>query len=103
MEEAAEGTKKPGDDASPAKNLITALPADNAWFRNMVASSPMGISIARDGITIYANDACVKMFGYDSAEEFIGTSRLNTRKASRMPRKPSLSSTLDGRCRVVVI
>jgi PAS domain S-box-containing protein len=77
MDKAAKKTKKPGDDASPAKNLITALLADNAWFRAMVDSSPMGISIARDGITVYANDACVKMFGYDSAEEFIGTSRLN--------------------------
>ncbi len=77
MKKTAEETKKPGDEPSPSKSLISALLADNAWFRAMVDSSPMGISIARDGITFYANEACVRMFGYDSAEEFLGTSRLN--------------------------
>lgn len=72
----AEKTGMPAE-AAQAKDLISTLLSDHAWFRAMVDTSPMGISIARDGITIYANDACVKMFGYDSAEEFIGTSRLN--------------------------
>ncbi len=72
-----EETKKPAHETAPARNLISALQTDNAWFRAMVDTSPMGISIARDGITIYANDACVKMFGYDNAQEFLGTSRLN--------------------------
>ncbi|HOX00467.1 MAG TPA: PAS domain-containing protein [Deltaproteobacteria bacterium] len=68
MKKTAEETKKPGDEPPPSKSLISALLADNAWFRAMVDSSPMGISIARDGITFYANEACVRMFGYDSAE-----------------------------------
>ena len=73
----AEDKKQQTDNAAAVKNLISELQADNAWFRAMVDTSPMGISIAREGITIYANHACVKMFGYDDAQEFLGTSRLN--------------------------
>ncbi|MRR37505.1 PAS domain S-box protein, partial [bacterium] len=39
--------------------------------------APMGISISRDGINLYANRACLRMFGYESSQEFIGTSQLN--------------------------
>ncbi len=77
MRDGSEGTKRFNDDDEAVQRLIAALQADNTWFRTMVDTSPMGVSIARDGITVYANDACVRMFGYDSAQEFIGTSRLN--------------------------
>jgi PAS domain S-box-containing protein len=43
----------------------------------MADEAPMGISISRDGINLYANRACLRMFGYESSQEFIGTSQLN--------------------------
>jgi PAS domain S-box-containing protein len=46
------------------------------WYKTIVEKSPLGISIARDGITLYANQACVRLFGYDSPEEIVGTSQL---------------------------
>ena len=46
------------------------------WFRTLVEQSPLGISIARDGITLYANQACARLFGYDSPAQIIGTSQL---------------------------
>jgi PAS domain S-box-containing protein len=46
-------------------------------FRALVEQSPLGISISRDGITLYTNPSCARLFGYDSPEELIGTSQLN--------------------------
>ncbi|NLX32488.1 MAG: PAS domain S-box protein [Deltaproteobacteria bacterium] len=36
----------------------------------------MGISVARDGITLYANPSCARLFGYDHPGELVGTSQL---------------------------
>jgi PAS domain S-box-containing protein len=47
-----------------------------SWFKALVEQSPLGISVARDGITLYANQAFARLFGYDSPEELIGTSQL---------------------------
>jgi len=64
-------------DAALTRSLISALQENEAWFRTMADEAPMGISISRDGINLYANRACLRMFGYDRPEEFIGTSQLN--------------------------
>ena len=69
--------KTSAEDAALTRSLIAALQESDAWFRTMVEKSPMGISIARDGVTLYANEACVRIFGYDSPQEIIGTSQLN--------------------------
>ena len=65
------------DDAALTRSLIAALQENEAWFRHMVDEAPVGITISKDGINMYANQACLRMFGYDSPEEFIGTSQLN--------------------------
>ena len=59
--------------------------SDESWLKALVEQSPLGISIARDGITLYANQACARLFGYDSPEEIVGTSQLG-RVAPEMPR-----------------
>ena len=59
------------------RRIIDMLCEDEAWFRTMIDKAPVGISVARDGITLYANEACLHMFGYDSPKDFVGTSRLN--------------------------
>jgi two-component system sporulation sensor kinase A len=46
-------------------------------LKALVEQSPLGISVARDGITLYANQSCARLFGYDNPEELIGTSQLN--------------------------
>ena len=51
-------------------------PAEKGWFRTLVERSPMGISVARDGITLYANPSCARLFGYDHPGELVGTSQL---------------------------
>ncbi len=77
MRNDAEDRTTANDDAALTRSLIAALQENEAWFRNMVDKSPMGISVARDGVTLYANDACVRMFGYENPQEIVGTSQLN--------------------------
>jgi PAS domain S-box-containing protein len=75
-DETAHGQDKSGEDTLN-RRIIDMLCEDEAWFRHMVDRAPVGISIARDGITLYANEACLRMFGYDDRREYVGTSQLN--------------------------
>ena len=77
MKNDSEDRKITPDDTALPRRLIAALQEDEAWFRTMADEAPMGISISRDGINLYANQACLRMFGYESSQEFIGTSQLN--------------------------
>src|SRR5512139_1617493 len=74
MNQDAENRK---NDDTLNRRIIDMLREDEAWFRMMIDRAPVGISVARDGITLYANDACLRMFGYDNPQEFVGTSQLN--------------------------
>lgn len=42
-------------------------------FHTLFSQSPIGISIMRNGISLYVNPAYVRMFGYQSAAEIVGT------------------------------
>jgi PAS domain S-box-containing protein len=77
MKNDSEDRKITPDDTALPRRLIAALQEDEAWFRTMADEAPMGISISRDGINLYANRACLRMFGYESSQELIGTSQLN--------------------------
>jgi PAS domain S-box-containing protein len=65
------------NDDTLNRRIIDMLHEDEAWFRTMADEAPVGISISRDGVTLYANQACLRMFGYDNPQEFNGTSQLN--------------------------
>jgi PAS domain S-box-containing protein len=77
MRNDAEERTTANDDAALTQSLVAALQENEVWFRNMVDKSPMGISVARDGVTLYANEACARMFGYENPQEIVGTSQLN--------------------------
>jgi PAS domain S-box-containing protein len=63
-------------DISERRRAQEALKHSEIRFRTLFEKSPYGISIARDGVTLYTNDACLKMFGYTHLLEFAGTSQL---------------------------
>jgi PAS domain S-box-containing protein len=77
MKNDVEDRKTAPDNAVLTRSLISALQENMAWFRTMADEAPVGITISKDGINMYANQACLRMFGYDSPQEFIGTSQLN--------------------------
>lgn len=66
----------PVDEAGTCQPLITELMNSDAWLRALVDESPVGMSISLDGVTLYANRACLRMFGYDDLSEIIGTPQL---------------------------
>ena len=72
-----ENRKAAPDDSAATRVLITELQNNVAWFRTMADKAPVGITISKDGINLYANQACLLMFGYDKPDEFIGTSQMN--------------------------
>jgi len=73
----ATDTTPAADNSATIPELIAALQQDEAWFRTMADEAPVGVTISRDGINLYANRACLLMFGYDKPEEFMGTSQMN--------------------------
>ncbi|MGH7282219.1 MAG: PAS domain S-box protein, partial [Polyangiaceae bacterium] len=47
-----------------------------AWLAALIDEAPLAIGFARDGVTVDANPAYVRLFGYDSLEEIRGRSLL---------------------------
>lgn len=58
------------------QRLISELVQSDAWLRALVDQSPLGISISRNGITLYANRACARLFGFSAPADHVGTSQL---------------------------
>jgi PAS domain S-box-containing protein len=54
-----------------------ALLRSETRFRTLFEKSPIGISIARDGITLYVNNAGLRISGCDDLSEIVGTPQLN--------------------------
>jgi len=48
------------------------LAASEERFRALFGAAPVPIAIARNGITLYANAAALRLFGCDSPDQFIG-------------------------------
>ena len=59
-----------------ADRLDPGLQSEESWLKTLVEQSPLSISIARDRITLYANQSCTRLFGYDSPPQIVGTSHL---------------------------
>ncbi len=60
-------------DITERKEAERALREAEERFRLMCEHFPIGIAISREGRTVYANDAYVKMFGFDSLSNLQGT------------------------------
>ena len=64
-------------DITERRKTQDALRESDVRFRALVEQSPIGISFSREGITIDVNAAYLRMFGYESASEVIGTPVIN--------------------------
>lgn len=65
------------ENITERKRADLALRESEERFRTLFEFSPVGITIARKGVTLYANQACRRMFGYHDPSEALGTSQLN--------------------------
>lgn len=53
------------------------LKASEKRMRLLIESAPMGIRIVQDGLTVYANQPFLEIFGYETPEEIIGSAGEN--------------------------
>jgi len=65
-----------GASGEHMQRLIKHLAESNAWLRSLVDESPLGISISHNGITLYVNKACARLFGSADPAEHVGTRQL---------------------------
>ena len=54
------------------RKMLADLRESEIRFRTVIEQSPIGMSFARDGITIEVNDVYLKMFGYSDMAELYG-------------------------------
>jgi len=64
-------------DITERKQTKKALEESEKQLRLLFQKSPIGIGVVRNGITIFANEAYLSMFGYDDVSEIKGTPYLN--------------------------
>lgn len=76
MEDENRPNSASADDADTRQRLITELTQRDTWLRTLVEQTPVCISISLEGFTLYANKACLRLFGYDDLSEVIGTPQL---------------------------
>ena len=76
MEDESKSNNSPVNNAVTRQRLIAELIQRDTWLRTLVEESPVGISISLDGVTLYANPACLRLFGYNNLSEISGTSQL---------------------------
>ncbi len=62
-------------DVTARRRNEQSLKESEARFRTLFEQSPLGISIARDGVTKYCNSMTLKMFGYEY-DEIVGTQQI---------------------------
>jgi PAS domain S-box-containing protein len=63
-------------DITRIEDANLALEESEARFRTLIEKSPIAIGITRSGITTYANQRFLEMFGYDELNEINGESAL---------------------------
>ena len=63
-------------DVTERKKAEQDLRDSEERFRNLIEGSLQGILIHRDNKPLFINEACVKMFGYESTEEIMQTENL---------------------------
>ena len=68
-------------DISERIRAEDALRESEARFRNLIDVSLQGVCIHRDGLPLFANQACADIFGYDSAEDIYAVETLDVLQA----------------------
>jgi len=66
-----------GRDITERKEMEESLRQSEARFRSLIENAPVGIAVARGGLTLYANPAYLRMFGYADEAELYGTPLTN--------------------------
>ena len=61
------------EDITERKGMEESLKQSEARFRSLIENAPVGIAVARSGLTLYANPAYLRMFGYTDEAELYGT------------------------------
>jgi PAS domain S-box-containing protein len=64
-------------DITRRVEMQDSLARSEARFRSLIENAPVGITLARHGVTLYANAAYLQLFGYDQESELVGTSLLD--------------------------
>ena len=59
-------------DITDRKQTDQVLRESEARFRTLIENAPLAIGIGRDGVNLYANDKCLKMFGLERLDEIVG-------------------------------
>jgi PAS domain S-box-containing protein len=63
-------------DITNRKKVEEALREGEERFRTFIESAPVAVALGRDGKLIYANPMYIKMYGFESQDELIGTPTL---------------------------
>jgi PAS domain-containing protein len=63
-------------DMTERKQATDALARSEANFRALVERTPLGVSVCRGGVVLYANAALLALLGYDHSEQLIGRNML---------------------------
>jgi len=66
-----------GIDITERKGAEESLRQSEARFRSLIEDAPVGIAVARGGLTLYTNSAYLRMFGYADEAELYGTPLTN--------------------------
>jgi PAS domain S-box-containing protein len=64
-------------DIGERRRAQDALRESEARFRTLFDKNPYGIAIARNDMTLYVNNSCVRIFGYDDQSEIVGRPQLD--------------------------
>jgi PAS domain S-box-containing protein len=64
-------------DITERKGMEESLKQSEVRFRSLIENAPVGIAVARGGLTLYANSAYLRMFGYADEAELYGTPLTN--------------------------
>ena len=65
------------EDITERKGMEESLKQSEARFRSLIENAPVGIAVARGGLTLYANSAYLRMFGYADEAELYGAPLTN--------------------------